>query len=236
MKKNRLSKVLAAAGVASRRACEELIFAGRVKVNGKTVLIPQTMVEMGRDKISVDEESIKSTERKVYFLLNKPVGYLCTNSRPSKNSKLVLDLFEGTGYRLFTVGRLDRDTSGLILVTNDGHFANNVIHPSANVAKEYLAKTDKEITADHLKNLAAGGIVEGTFVKPISVSKVRRGTVKITVSEGKKREVRVLLETVGLEVVELKRIRIGNLHLGSLPVGAYRELTKQERTQLLQEE
>lgn len=226
--KKRLSKTLAAAGVASRRACEELIFAGRVKVNGHTILVPQTMVGEP-DIITVDDKSVSKPESKVYYMVNKPEGYICTSSR-HLNTKIVLDLFEGVDKRLFTIGRLDKNTKGLLLVTNDGHFANKVIHPSFNIIKEYLAKTDQEITAEHLKAISSGTLVEGIFVKPARTVKVRKGTIKIAVSEGKKREVRLLLQNAGLEVRELTRIRIGGLHLGGLPEGQWRVMTEQERT------
>lgn len=229
MKKQRLSKVLAAAGTASRRKCEDLIFAGKVSVNGEVVLIPQTMVDPGADDIVVNGKQVSAIERKVYFALNKPVGYVCSNN-PGSKSKNVLSLFDDVEERLFTVGRLDKDTQGLLLVTNDGHFANKVIHPSNNISKEYLVKTDKEITHEHLIAIGNGTIVEGVFVKPLKVAKVRRGTLKITIGEGKKREVRILLEAVGLAVQELTRIRIGGLHLGSLPVGGYKELSEKDRS------
>jgi 23S rRNA pseudouridine2605 synthase len=226
--KNRLSKVLAAAGVASRRACEELIFNGKVKVNGEVVLAPQTQVDSEKDAILVNDQPINTIEEKVYYMLNKPVGYVCSAARGS-HSKIVLDLFQEEGHRLFTVGRLDKDTEGLLLVTNDGHFANEVIHPSANIQKEYLAKTSQEITHEHLVAISNGTLVEGVFVKPLRVSKVRRGTLKVTIAEGKKREVRILLEAAGLEVQALKRIRLGGLHLGELPVGSWRPLTEKEK-------
>lgn len=228
MEKNRLSKILAAAGVASRRACEELIFQGQVKVNGQVVLVPQTLVSAETDIITVRDQSINKKEDKVYYLLNKPAGYVCS-ARKTGQTKLVLDLFQDEGHRLFTVGRLDKDTQGLLIVTNDGHFANEVIHPSANIQKEYLAKTDQEISHEHLVAITNGTLVEGAFVKPIKVQKVRRGTLKIVIGEGKKREVRLLLNAAGLKVQELTRIRLGGLHLGPLPVGSWRPLTETEK-------
>lgn len=230
MENQRLSKVLAACGVAARRKCEDLIFAGKVTVNGTIVLVPQTPVSLKKDKITVEGKEIKSQPKKVYFMLNKPYGLLCT-SKEAAGENSVLTLFD-EDLRIFTVGRLDKDTTGLLLVTNDGPFANAVIHPSNNISKEYLAKTDKDITDEHLKALASGGIVEGVWVKPLSVEKVRRGTLKMAVSEGKKREVRSLLEYVGLKVLELKRIRIGPLVLGALPEGSYRSLTETELKEL----
>ncbi len=228
MEKNRLSKILAAAGVASRRACEELIFQGQVKVNGQVVLVPQTLVNAETDLITVRDQPINKKEDKVYYLLNKPAGYICS-ARKTGQAKLVLDLFQDEGHRLFTVGRLDKDTQGLLIVTNDGHFANEVIHPSANIQKEYLAKTDQEISHEHLVAITNGTLVEGAFVKPIRVQKVRRGTLKIVIGEGKKREVRLLLNAAGLKVQELTRIRLGGLHLGPLPVGSWRPLTETEK-------
>ncbi len=227
MTKQRLSKVLASAGVASRRACETLIFDGRVKVNGDTVVIPQTQVGPS-DAITVDDKAITAGEEKVYYILNKPKGYICTNRR-TNSTKIVLDLFTGEQQRLFTVGRLDKDTQGLLLVTNDGHFANRVMHPSSNILKEYLAKTQQEISDEHLKSISKGTLVEGTFVKPVKVTKVRKGTLKITIAEGKKREVRHLLTSAGLDIQELTRIRIGHLLLGPLPLGTWRPMTEKEK-------
>lgn len=230
-RKQRLSKVLAAAGIASRRASEELIFRGQVTVNGAKQLVPQTLVDPLVDRIAVNGEPIQPLEEKVYYLLNKPSGYICS-TRGTSQSKFVLDLFKDEGHRLFTVGRLDKDTQGLLIVTNDGHFANQVIHPSSNIQKEYLAKTDQEVFHEHLIAISNGTLVEGVFVKPLRVEKVRRGTLKIVISEGKKREVRLLLDAAGLKVKELTRIRLGGLHLGPLPVGTWRPLTERERKQI----
>jgi 23S rRNA pseudouridine2605 synthase len=228
----RLSKALAAAGVASRRACEELIFDGKVTVNGQIVLTPQTLVSWENDEICIDEVPLSKEQERVYFILNKPKGYICTNARIG-SKKLVIDLFQNLPYRLFTVGRLDRDTTGLLIVTNDGHFAQQVIHPSKGLTKEYLVKTTQEITHDHLASIAKGGIIEGTRVKPVRVSKMRKGTVKVVVREGKKREVRLLVQKAGLDIVSLHRIRIGSLVLGNLEVGEFRPLTEKEKKLLL---
>lgn len=228
MTKNRLSKILAACGVASRRACEELIFKGAVEVNGEIVRLPQTLVDPTQDTIHVSGKPIKSVEEKVYYLLNKPAGCLCTSLKKGQ-TKIVLDLFPDETNRLFTVGRLDKDTEGLLLVTNDGHFANEVIHPSANIEKEYLVKVDQDVEPEHLMAISNGTLVEGTFVKPIRVTKVRNGTLKIVISEGKKREIRVLLTAAGLEVKKLTRIRLGSLLLGPLEPGSWRPLTKRDK-------
>lgn len=223
--KQRLSKYLAAVGIASRRKCEELIFDGQVQVNGATILVPQTLVGP-QDQIKVNQQPISSPPGKVYYILNKPKGYVCS----TVGRKQVLDLFSEKDERLFTIGRLDKDTYGLLLVTNDGHFAHRVIHPSSGIHKEYLAKTDEEIMPEHLQMISQGALVDGVLVKPIRVTKVRRGTLKVTLAEGKKHEVRILLKAAGLEVLELSRIRIGGLHLGTLPVGQWRTLTEREKT------
>lgn len=232
MEDKRLSKALAAAGIASRRACEDIIFSGRVKVNGIVVRIPQTLVDWQRDQISVDEAVISGEQKKLYFMLNKPPGYLCSNVRPG-NKRIVLDLFSDQSERLFTVGRLDRDTTGLLIVTNDGHFANRLIHPSSNITKEYVVKVCQEITGEHLETLSQGARVDDKWVRPVFVQKVRRGTFKICVKEGKKHEVRIIAERAQLKISELTRIRIGNLILGSLPEGEYRPLTAREQESFL---
>lgn len=224
----RLSKTLAAAGIASRRACEELIFDGKVTVNGQIVLEPQTRVSLAKDRIHVDGIPVKDVQKKVYYILNKPHGYICSQKRLD-GKKLVVDLFAPLGIRVFTIGRLDRDTTGLLLVTNDGHFANRVIHPSADIVKEYLVKVRQEVTHDHLISISKGMVMEGAFVKPARVTKMRKGTLKVAVKEGKKREVRLLVANAGLDLVSLSRIRIGGLNLGPLEPGEWREMTEQEK-------
>lgn len=232
MEKNRLSKILASAGVASRRACEKLIFDGKVTVNGRIILKPETHVSLETDDIRVDDIKISEAEKKIYYILNKPRGYICSNFEVGRK-KLVIDLFPPE-QRVFTVGRLDRDTTGLLIVTNDGHFAQTIIHPRANIEKEYLVKTVQEIEAHHLKDISFGSFVDGAFVRPIRVSKVRKGTLKVVVKEGRKREVRLFVEKSGLEIISLARIRIGGLSLGNIPEGTFREMDEAEKEALLQ--
>ena len=226
--KERLSKVLAKAGVASRRAAEELIFAGKISVNGVVIRTPQTLVSNRSDIIHLEGKPIGRAQSKLYYILNKPKGYICSNARVG-TKRIVRDLFAKVPERLFTVGRLDRETTGLLLVTNDGLFANKVIHPSSNITKEYVVKTRQEPFHEQLVLISKGMEIDGDFVKPIRVSKVRKGTLKITIKEGKKREVRLLVQQAGLTVLELKRVRIGGLLLGDLPEGAYREMTESEK-------
>lgn len=223
----RLSKALAGAGIASRRACEDLIFEGKVSVNGDIVLKPETHVNLEKDDVRVEDRRILFEEEKIYYILNKPFGHICSN-KPMERKKLVIDLFPNDK-RLFTIGRLDRDTTGLLLVTNDGHFSQEIIHPSSNVEKEYLVKTFQEVTHEHLVAISKGAFVDGAFVRPLSVKKVRRGTLKVVVKEGRKREVRVFVQKAGLKILSLSRIRIGGLHLGPIAEGTYREMTAEEK-------
>lgn len=221
----RLSKILAERGVSSRRGAEKIIEEKRVRVNGLLIEKPLFFVEE-TDQITVDDNPIPRKENKVYFILNKPKGYLCTNEHINK--KRVIDLFRNLPYRLFTVGRLDKETTGLLIVTNDGFLANKIMHPSSNIEKEYLAKVASEITEDDLKKISEGTFVERGFVKPVSVKKVRRGTLKVIVKEGKKHEVRLLIQNANLKILELKRIRIGSMLLGNLKEGSYRTLRQKE--------
>lgn len=228
MTKKRLSKALAAAGIGSRRAAEEMIRKGNVTVNGEKTLLPQTLIDWTQDVIYVNKRKVSQEDSKVYYMLHKPKGWVCS-SQPIGNKKLVIDLFAPIKKRLFTIGRLDRDTTGLLLVSNDGHFAQRVIHPSANLSKEYLIKTREEISHRHLEKISQGACIEGQWVKPKKVVKMRRGTMKITVKEGKKREVRLFVQKAGLTLLSLKRIRIGGLTLRDLPEGQWKEMTQKER-------
>ena len=223
----RLSKTLAAAGIASRRGCEKLIFEGKVTVNGKVVLIPQTHVDITQDDIRFEDQRIHAEQNKVYYTLNKPRNVICSNQRLGRK-KLVIDLFPQEK-RLFSVGRLDRDTTGLLIVTNDGDFAQRVIHPRANLEKEYLVKTKQEITHDHLTSMSKGIYIDGVLVRPVRLVKVRRNVVKVIVKEGKKHEVRLLVAKAGLSLLSLHRIRIDSLFLGKLSEGSFREMSEKEK-------
>jgi len=225
--KKRLGKALASAGVGARRKCDDLIFAKRVKVNGKVADSPGILVDLSEDVVTVNGKRVED-EAKVYYILNKPKGYHCTNKRPGERAKIVIDLFPENNERLFCVGRLDKETEGLLVVTNDGDFANKLIHPSSNISKEYLVKTDKEITPEHLKKLSEGIEIDGRPIRPVKVKKVRRGTIKISVKEGKKHEVRLMLADADLEVLSLQRIRVGHLVLGNLQPGEFRSIKHKE--------
>jgi 23S rRNA pseudouridine2605 synthase len=224
----RLNKVLASCGLGSRRSVEKLIFAGKVFVNGTPVLLPQVRVEE-KDAISVNGcmLSREVAKKKFYFLLNKPIGYICSNQRLNKE-KIILDLLPQKLGRLFCIGRLDKLTSGLLIVTNDGNLAQHIMHPSFEVSKEYLVRVREDLSSEHLALLSQGMHIENSFVRPERVVKVRKGTMKISVKEGKKHEIRLLVAKAELTLLELKRIRIGSLLLGSLPPGVYREMSLKE--------
>lgn len=246
----RLSKVIAAAGVASRRNSEDLIFEGKVKVNGSVCNAPQTRVDPTRDIIYVNGNRLpKRQPPKVYLALNKPKGFIC--SSVDKESKSVLNLFDdflkswgkrNPGVpkpRLFTVGRLDVATSGLIVVTNDGDFAQGLSHPSANLKKEYIAAIDGVVSKRHLIAISEGTMIEGIHCTPDSVEllprqpDIPRPRLRIVVHDGRKHEVRELVKSAGLEIHSLKRVRIGGFRLPSdLGLGKYIEL-KQSDLKLL---
>jgi 23S rRNA pseudouridine2605 synthase len=227
----RLNTFIARFYPTSRRKAEELIFQGAVIVNEQVQTQPFTRIT-SRDKVVVEGVPIKAKKGHVYFALNKPRGFVCSEKR-FKQEKLVTDLFPNVTERLFTIGRLDKDSEGLILLTNDGAFAQQVSSPKSGVEKEYIVKTVQEITHEHLVKLSKGGFVEGSYVRPKAVVKVRKGTTKVILKEGRKREIRVLFQKAGLEIVELKRVRIGNLVLGSLEPGYHRQILESERLAII---
>ena len=234
MEKMRLNKFLAHAGVAARRKVEDIIISNGVKVNGKIVDQPQFLVDPKKDVVKVDDKIVKE-EKKYYFILNKPKGFICSNqiSTSTKGSKkrkeyLVTDLFKTIKAKLFTVGRLDKDTTGLLIVTNDGDFANKIIHPSNNLEKEYFVKVKEKILEKHLKTIAKGCFVEKKFVKPKKVFKIGRTLLKIIVLEGKKREIKVFIQKANLTLIDLQRVRIGNLKLANIPFGYFKKVSLNE--------
>lgn len=238
----RICKVLAAAGVASRRSCEELVFKGLVTVNGSVCTAPQTKVDPSRDVIYVKGNCLpKKLPPKVYFALNKPKGYICSSGE--KETKSVVSLFDdylkswdkrNSGQpkpRLFTVGRLDVTTTGLIIVTNDGDFAQKMSHPSSNLSKEYIATINGAVNKQHLITISEGTVIDGTHCTPDVVEllpqqpDVKRHRLRIVVHEGRNHEVRELVNNAGLRIYSLKRVRIGGFRLPSdLALGKHVEL------------
>ena len=228
----RLQKYIAMCGVASRRKAEELIEKGTVKVNGEKVTELGTKVEIGADRVTVGGQEIKPEQKNFYIMLNKPTGYVSTVSdqfdRPT-----VIDLV-GTDIksRIFPVGRLDYDTSGLLLLTNDGDFTYKVTHPKFELEKTYIALLKGGITIAGLNKLRRGVKIDDFTTAPAKVEIIdaRDGytQVKITIHEGKNRQVRKMFSSVGSKVVELERISIGTVELGNLPLGHWRHLTSHE--------
>jgi 23S rRNA pseudouridine2605 synthase len=235
----RLQKVLASAGIASRRKCEELILDGLVRVNGKVVDKLPVFVDGERDLITVDGKKIRAAE-KVYFLLNKPKGVICTNSDPQGRKKAI-DLVSADR-RIFCVGRLDIDSSGLIILTNDSELTNRLTHPRYAVPKTYVATVKGPVETkgsgalkkapDPLTKLKKGvRLAEGrTAAAAVKILKHGRkqSCLQITIREGLNRQVRRMLAKVGLPVKSLKRTRIGRLNIRGLGVGKFRALTKTE--------
>ena len=222
----RIQKILSSAGVASRRKAEELIVAGRVQVNGKPASLGDR-AEPGVDLITVDGEPIVA-QAKRYLALNKPAGYVTTvtdtHGRPT-----VVDLVK-VRERVYPVGRLDLHTSGLLLLTSDGDFAERVTHPSYEIEKTYIVRIARPLGAAALRKLQSGIELEDGPLRPakVSITSDDRRTVEMTIHEGRNRIVRRALEAVGSRVVELRRTRIGPVDLGSLPSGKWRELTQAE--------
>ncbi|MEC8307158.1 MAG: pseudouridine synthase [Chlamydiota bacterium] len=223
MPSKRLNQQVARAGIASRRGSEALIERGEISVNDQVVKTPYFRVDPDKDIITWRGKALPQRVSPLLIVLNKPKGWICSTS-PREGKRLVTDIFKPLGVRLFTVGRLDRDTTGLLLLTNDGDLCQKIIHPSSSLTKEYLIKCREEITAQHLHILRQGLKVEGVFVRPVKVRKVRRGTLKIGVKEGKKHEVRLMIRAAGLSLLMLHRIRVGGLHLGGIPEGQWRQL------------
>jgi 23S rRNA pseudouridine2605 synthase len=226
----RLQKVLAQAGVASRRAAEELIAAGRVEVNGQTVIEQGRRVDPERDVIRVDGSRLPPPRRHLYLVVNKPRGVVATMDDPEGRPSLAS--YVPPKQRLFHVGRLDTDTSGLIIMTNDGELGNRLAHPKWEVAKTYIAEVEGVLDNKTLKRLEKGVMLEDGFVKPDRSRLISRAgertLIELTLHEGRNRVVRRLFDHLGHPVRELSRIAIGPVKLGRLAVGESRELTRVE--------
>jgi 23S rRNA pseudouridine2605 synthase len=223
----RLAKHLAHAGVASRRAAEGIIAAGRVTVDGATVTDPARDVS-GDEAIAVDGEPLGAAPRHVVYALNKPAGVVST-ARDTHGRPTVVDLVSEAGTRLYPIGRLDADTTGLILLTNDGELANRLTHPRYEVPKTYRAKVANAPVAERaLRALRAGVDLDDGRTAPAAVHAVRPDVLELTIREGRKRQVRRMCEAVGHPVVALRRVRFGPLALGDLAAGAHRRLTRDE--------
>jgi 23S rRNA pseudouridine2605 synthase len=231
----RLQKFLADAGVASRRASEEIITSGRVTVNGKTVKELGTKVDPNQDHVSVDGRPLKA-KRKLYLAVHKPKGCICSRNDPEGRPS-VDDLLPAEWTNLYSVGRLDFQSEGLIFYTNDGDFSLKLTHPRYGVRKKYRATVSGDVTPDMAAQMMKGMFHEGENLKAelVRVLKSAGGhsLVELTLREGKNREVRRLFESLGLTVEKLQRIQIGPIKLGELPKGKWRTLTAAEIKSLI---
>jgi 23S rRNA pseudouridine2605 synthase len=223
----RLAKFLAHAGVGSRRSAEAMIAAGRVAVEGRTVTDPATTVD-GSARVALDGRPLAGPERRVWLALHKPVGVVST-ARDPRGRVTVVDLVGARKLRLYPVGRLDADSSGLILLTNDGALANRLTHPRFAVAKVYRARlAGRPIGAASLGKLRAGVRLREGLTAPARVRRLGPHEIELTISEGKNRQVRRMCAAVGHEVTSLRRVQFGPLRLGRLKAGEYRRLTAAE--------
>jgi pseudouridine synthase len=233
-----LERVLSKAGLGSRTEARKWIGAGRVKVNGKLIQTPDHWVDLARDKVTLDDQLVKARE-KIYLLLYKPTGYITTFKDPDGRPTvydLIQDIIGDAGRWVAPVGRLDQDTSGLLLLTSDTQFAERVTNPDYKVLKTYLVKASTLLSERQLQQLRDGVVLSDGPTQPAQVKRVRDSAkysfIEITIHEGRNRQIRRMVEAVGSKVLKLVRIAIGGLRIGDLPIGQYRELTPAEVTML----
>ncbi|MDR2525850.1 MAG: rRNA pseudouridine synthase [Oscillospiraceae bacterium] len=226
----RLQKYLAQCGTASRRKAEEMILQGRVTINGRAAALGQS-VRPGKDQIALDGEVLQAREAPVYIALHKPRGYVTTLDDPHARHN-VAELLQARPERLFPVGRLDKDSEGLLLMTNDGALAQKLTHPSMHIPKVYRVTLKNAVTAEQLDTLIHGVLLDGQRTLPTQVRELSaepgRTVLEFTLREGRNRQIRRMCEALGLTVARLKRTAIGSLKLGMLPPGQWRELTSTE--------
>lgn len=231
MEKIRIQKIMSDAGVCSRRKAEELISQGRVKVNGHVVSLGDKAG--GRDVITLDGEriDIPKKKKKLYIMLNKPREYVTTMS-DELDRKCVTELLNGVEDRVYPVGRLDRNSEGMLLFTNDGNFANDIMHPSRHISKTYRVTVRPSITEEQIIKLSTGVEIDGRKTLPATVEVLSqeegRVVMLIVIKEGRNRQIRKMCEAVGLEVARLRRIAIGPVKMGMLKPGTWRELSTEE--------
>lgn len=231
----RLQKYLASCGVASRRNAEKMILQGRITVNGTVVTEMGFQVDESSDSVLVDGIEVMPEAEKHYIAYNKPAGEVTTVHDPEGRAT-VMDRFENYPVRLFPVGRLDYDTEGLLLLTNDGEMMNHVLHPSNEIIKSYLTRVSALVSDEEIRRLCRGVVIDGRMTSPASVRLIRRETLftdlLISIHEGRNRQVRKMIEAIGHKAVHLKRVRFGPILLGDLPSGKWRKLTAEEISKL----
>jgi 23S rRNA pseudouridine2605 synthase len=225
-----LERVLSKAGVGSRSEARRWISEGRVRVNGRVAGDPDAWVDLERDRVSFDGKPLRKS-RRIYLLLNKPTGYLTTYRDP-RGRPTVYDLLDRDEY-LFPVGRLDLDTSGLLILTNDAVFAERLTNPDYKVPKTYRVKASKVLSEEELARLRRGVMLRDGMTRAAIVERIDKSAFTITITEGRNRQVRRMVEALGAKVLKLTRVAIGPIGIGKLPVGASRELTAKEVAGLL---
>lgn len=223
----RLQKIIARAGISSRRAAEKLIVEGKVTVDGEVITELGAKADVRKNKIRVAGKLLNFDAEKIYILLNKPRGYVCT-AKDERGRKTVLDLVAGIAERVYPVGRLDLDSEGLILLTNDGELTNALIHPKFKIEKTYRAKISGELTAVKLEKLRAGIELDDGLTAPAEVLVIGENLVEITIHEGRNRQIRRMFAAIGCEVKRLKRTKFAGLTLAGVAVGKFRRLTAAE--------
>ncbi|OCA88010.1 23S rRNA pseudouridine synthase F [Bacillus sp. FJAT-27225] len=226
----RINKYISESGKASRRQADKLILEGRVTINGKRAEIG-SQVNPG-DNVLVNGDPIRVARNNVYIALNKPVGITSTTEKGVKGN--IVDLVNHP-LRIFNIGRLDKDSEGLILMTNDGDIVNEILRSENRHEKEYIVSVDKPITPEFLKRMSEGVKILGTKTLPCEVRQLSKFEFQIILTQGLNRQIRRMCEALGYEVYRLRRIRIMNIHLGNLPPGQWRDLSKKEKTQLFRE-
>jgi 23S rRNA pseudouridine2605 synthase len=230
MPEERLQKILARAGIASRRKAEELILAGRVSVNGETVTELGSKADLASDRVKVDGRVLTAPKHHVYIALNKPKNCVTTAHDP-QGRQTVMSFFKGLHERIYPVGRLDYASEGLLLLTNDGDFANKLMSPSSHVTKTYLVKANGALTPEQEQEFRHGIPMHGRRTAPAGLKLVRRGDnpwYEVRLVEGRQNQIRIMFKHFGRLVEKLKRVKIGFLELGTLKPGAYRTLTNAE--------
>ncbi|MBQ1876656.1 MAG: rRNA pseudouridine synthase [Selenomonas sp.] len=232
----RLQKIISQAGIASRRAAEQLIAAGRVTVDGRAAVLGEK-ADPAAQRIAVDGKPLPRAERHVYYLLHKPTGYIST-ARDERGRRTVLDLLPEVRERIYPVGRLDGDTSGLLLITNDGTLMNGLLHPRYEVSKTYVAQVAGQVTEQSLEQLRRGLQLEDGMTAPAKArllgSRGGLSKVEVTIHEGRNRQVRRMFSAIGCDVRKLKRVRFAFLSLKDVAVGQHRPLTPKEVDRLYQ--
>ena len=229
--KMRLEKFLSESGIASRRDAKKYISTGRVTVNGKRVLIPGTHIAPHQDEIIFDGVPIRGKPKQIYLMLNKPAGYV-TTVRDERGRPTVMALVREIPERIYPIGRLDLDTEGLLLMTNDGDFAHKILHPSHEIQKTYIAWVEGQPNRREIQRLREGIEIEARTTTSAKINQIgkREGETqfRIVIHEGKKRQIRRMFHAIGHDVLHLKRVGIGSMSLGRLSIGKYRPLTPTE--------